>query len=132
MASSSKSAKANLLEFTKSRTLESEPEVIVTKRPSTGQDPERPIQEHHKRRKSRRDEGPSALVRAKQTRRRIGNEDLLLNQGQQEYSIISNLNKQTANITIGQLIARCPSLRRELRHGISTRRTTRTDGSPID
>jgi hypothetical protein len=122
MASSSKSVEVNLLEFTRSRTLESEPKVMVTKRPSTGQDPEPPIRECHNRSKSRQDEGPSASVR---TRRRIGNEDLLLSRGQQEYSIVLDLSKKTANITIGQLIAHCPYLRRELRQGISTRRTAR-------
>jgi hypothetical protein len=78
IASSSKSAKVNLLELTRSRTIESEPEVMVAKKPSSIQDPEPPIREHHKRSKSRRDEGPSASVWIKQTRRKIGNEDLLL------------------------------------------------------
>jgi hypothetical protein len=56
-------------------------------------------------------------------RRRIGIGDLLLSRGQFEYSLINDLGKQTANITIGQLVARCSSLCRELRQGISTRRT---------
>jgi hypothetical protein len=51
---------------------------MVAKKPSSIQDPEPPIREHHKRSKSRRDEGPSASVWIKQTRRKIGNEDLLL------------------------------------------------------
>jgi len=35
---------------------------------------------------------------------------------------MQDLDKQTTNIIVGQLVARCPSLRCELREGINTRR----------
>jgi hypothetical protein len=98
------------------------PEVMMAKRANPIQDLEPPMQEHHKRRKSRPDEGPSMRECTKKTMRRIGNNDLLLSRDQPEYSIVGDLSRQTTNITIGQLIARCLSLRRELRQGVSTRR----------
>jgi hypothetical protein len=48
---------------------------------------------------------------------------MLLNKGQYDYSIIVDLGKQPANITMGQLIAHCPSLRRKLNQGTNTRRS---------
>jgi hypothetical protein len=86
IASSSKSAEINLLEFTRSRTLETGPKVMMAKRPNTTQEPEPPVQQHRKS-KSKRDEGPSMSSRTKRTRRKIGNEDLLLSQGQQEFPL---------------------------------------------
>jgi hypothetical protein len=58
----------------------------------------------------------------KRTRRKIGINDMLLSRGQREHSITKDLSLQKANITVGQLVSRCPSLRRELRAAISTRR----------
>jgi hypothetical protein len=101
--------------------MEEEPEIMMTKRANPIQDIEPSIREHHKRKKSRRDEGPSTRKHTKRTRRKIGNNDLRLSRGQPEYLIMSDLSKQTTNITIGQLIARCPSLRNELRQGTSIR-----------
>jgi hypothetical protein len=122
--SGTKPVEVNLLEFSHSCTEEDEPEIMMVKRAHLALDTEPPGKEHHKRRKSMQNEGPSTSERTKKTRRKIGNEDLLLSRGQVEYSIVTDLGKQTANITIGQLIVHCPSLRRELRQGISTRRPT--------
>jgi hypothetical protein len=119
--SGTKPAEVNLLEYSNSRIKEIELEVMVAKRAAPMQDIEPPMKEHHKRSKSRRDEGPSTREHVKKTRRKIGNEDLLISRTQQNYSIITDLGQQTANITIGQLIARCPSIRREFRQGINTR-----------
>jgi hypothetical protein len=58
----------------------------------------------------------------KRTRRKIGINDILLSRGQWEYSITEDLSLQKANITVGQLVARCLSLRRKLRAAISTKR----------
>lgn len=119
-----KAAEVNLLKLI-SKGLSEEPlEVMMTKRTRPAQDIEPPLRAHHKRSKGRNKEGPSHQERIKKTRRRIGIKDLMISRGQKEYSIITDLSQQSANITVGQLIAKCPSLRRELRQGISTRRTT--------
>jgi hypothetical protein len=57
----------------------------------------------------------------KRTRRKIGINNMLLSRGQREYSIIEDLSLQKANITMGQLVSRCPSLRHKLCATISTR-----------
>lgn len=59
-------------------------------------------------------------------RRKIGIDDMLISKGQREYSITEDLSMQQAHITIGQLVARCPSLRRELRSAVSTRKKSKT------
>ena len=58
----------------------------------------------------------------KRTRRKIGINDILLSRGQREYSITEDLSLWKANITVGQLVSRCPSLRRELSAAINTKR----------
>ena len=102
-------------------------EVMVAKRYRPMQDIEPPMRAHHKRRKNKATDAPdTSRGTEKRHRRKIGIEDMLLSKGQHDYSIIADLGKQPANITVGQLIARCPSLRRELRQGISTRRSNRS------
>jgi hypothetical protein len=56
-------------------------------------------------------------------RHKIGVGDLLLSRGQSDYSLVIDLGKKIANITFGQLVARCPSLRCELQQSVSIRRT---------
>jgi hypothetical protein len=51
---------------------------------------------------------------------------MILSRTQPNYSIIAYLGKQSEKISIGQLIARYPPLRRELRQGISTKHGTLT------
>jgi hypothetical protein len=121
-SSRTKQAEVNLLELSQTRTKEEEPQVMMAKRSTSTPDIDLPARESHKSKKYKHGEGPSKENRTKRIRRRIGNEDLLLSRGQGDYSIVTDLSKQSANISIGQLIARCPSLRRELRQGISTRR----------
>ena len=125
-STSSELAEVNLLEFDDGRTNNPVPEVMVAKRYRPMQDIEPPMRAHHKRRKNK---ATDALDTSRGTEKRhwrkIGIEDMLLSKGQHDYSIIADLGKQPANITVGQLIARCPSLRRELRQGISTRRNDR-------
>ena len=92
-------------------------------RPMVGVEPL--VRKYHKKSKGRPADIPSTSRRAdKRPRRRIGIEDMTISRGQQEYSIIAHLGRQSANIIVGQLIARCPSLRRELRQGVSTKRPT--------
>jgi hypothetical protein len=56
----------------------------------------------------------------KRMRRKIGINDMLLSRGQREYFLPEDLSLQKANITVGQLVSRCPFLRHELH--INTRR----------
>ena len=119
-----KSAEVNLLEFVGGQIDDPIPEVMVVKRDRPMQDVEPPVRKHRRRRMI---DTPCTSKRIeKRPRRRIGIDDMLLSRTQPDYSIIADLGKQSANITIGQLIARCPSLRRELRQGISTKRGTPT------
>ena len=120
-----KLAEVNLLEFVSSRINDPTPEVMMAKRDRPVLDIEPPIRKYHKRSKGRPTDTPSTSRRTdKRPRRRIGIEDMTISRGQQDYSIIADLGRQSANITMGQLIARCPSLRRELRQGVSTKRPT--------
>lgn len=59
------------------------------------------------------------------TQRKIGLDEMLISRGQREYSIREDLVMQQAHITIGQVVACCPSLRRELRTAVSTRKNMR-------
>ena len=56
---------------------------------------------------------------------------MLLSKGHHAYSLIVDLGKQPANITVGQLIAHCPSLKRELKQRISTRTVGMLAQQPI-
>lgn len=114
---SGKLAEVNLLQVVpSSRVRELEPELMMAKRGRPSKESE--AREKHRDKRFRADGREST----RKPRRKIGIEDLLLSRGQSEYSIMQDLGKQTANITVGQLVARCPSLRRELRQGINTRR----------
>lgn len=55
-------------------------------------------------------------------KRHLGVQDFALAHGQEPYSVLKDLGNQNANITYGQLVALVPSLRRDLRSGINTRR----------
>lgn len=60
--------------------------------------------------------------KSRQSRRKIGMADMGISRGQLEYTMLAMLGQQNANITVGQLLAKCPSLQRELCSSISTRK----------
>lgn len=113
-----KVAEIHMLEHEDPLVLGSIQEVMIAKRDRPLADLEAHTRNHHKRGKTWKGDGPS---RSKRSRRKIGLEDLLLSRSQAKYSIVKDLSKQNADITIGQLIARCPFLKRKLRQGINTK-----------
>jgi len=120
-----KLAEVNLLEFVSNRVDNPTPEVMMAKHGRPMLDIEPPIRKHHKISKGRLSNTSHASNKTdKQSRRRIGIEDMIISKGQQDYSIITDLGKQPTNIIVSQLIARCPFLKRELRQGISIKRPT--------
>lgn len=76
----------------------------------------------HKGNKSKIDNPRLARIRNMHCKRKINIKDMLVNKGQNECSITKDLARQKASITIGQLVVRYPSLRRELHLAISIRR----------
>jgi hypothetical protein len=113
-------AKVNLLECAKAKVIESIPEVMMTKRDRPNLEFDLPESLHRTKRTKKKQPAKAVMRRP---RRKIGVSDLILSRGQSEYSLVTDLGKQTANITFGQLVARCASLRRELRQSVSIQRT---------
>jgi hypothetical protein len=95
-------------------------EVMMAKRDRIMED----IVSAHQARKKRHMDPHASISRGRChiPRRKIGVSDLLLSRGQPDYSLAAELGKQNANITFGQLIAKCPALRREMRASVSTRK----------
>jgi len=97
--------------------IQEELEVMMAKRERSLKETMQTSDEDHREKRSKSEK----VIR--KPRRRIGISNLLIGKGQTEYSILDDLdNDQSTNITMGQLIAKCPALRKELRLGISTRR----------
>ena len=56
----------------------------------------------------------------KSRRRRLGCHDFPISKNQGTYSILDDVRVKKVNITIGQLVAMVPSVRKEFRKGLST------------
>lgn len=111
-----KSAEVSLLECTIPEILDLEREVMVTKRDrsSAGIDMQPELRVPQAIGRPRKKPHKEVIFKSHKenitrTRRKIGISDLMLSHGQQEYSLAAVLGRQNANITVGQLIAKCPS-----------------------
>jgi hypothetical protein len=116
-----KVAEVALLEFHNDKGDELEAEVMMAKRGRPSSDE---VDLHRRSRKKRlKDiEGSPRRKGAWKPQRKIGMSDMGISRGQPEYNLSAMLGRQNANITIGQLLAKCPALRRELRASVSTRK----------
>jgi hypothetical protein len=91
-------AEINLLECAKAKVIESIPEVMMTKwdRPNLEFDL---LESSHRTKRTKKKQLAESVMR--QPRRKIGVSDLILSRGQSEYSLVTDLGKQTTKITFG-------------------------------
>ncbi|KAG6557491.1 hypothetical protein Mapa_000764 [Marchantia paleacea] len=65
----------------------------------------------------------SGVSQPRAPRKKLGMDDFSISSTQLKYDVVEDVGNQKANITVGQLIALNPTIRKELRGGLSSKRT---------
>ncbi|OAE24162.1 hypothetical protein AXG93_2752s1770 [Marchantia polymorpha subsp. ruderalis] len=65
----------------------------------------------------------SGVSQPRVPRKKLGMDDFSISSSQAKYDVVEDVGNQKANITVGQLIALNPAIRKELRGGLSSTRT---------